>query len=303
VDRPGRKNVADEFSQGYAHAPVLKSRFQTAFIWESSNNGCHMPRYALQYLAGTFTVSIDVTLSVWPQPNTQTFQSAHENMMSIRYLGPSIGFGGNGINFTARGLVLGDSRGAVDVEIGFVQSLLNTQTFATYQAVPMPRFVRRVQPNLPVKDGAANDIWYKTDAVKQFPAGVMAKLGSGRWGPMQGLGFVIKTHDQVKSTFPLTFPGTATAISNFSLTRDFTTAVAVRVRPTGTPAQIFCLEQVDWQASYVGAVAGGIWAPNPAGHQYYNVQAVQQTPAPYLIPPTIPLAAPVANTAEVAQRF
>ena len=70
-----------------------------------------MPRYTLQDLAGTFTVGIDVTLSVNAQPNTRTFQIQNDIMMDFGYRGPSIGFGGNGIEYTARGMIFGNSRG------------------------------------------------------------------------------------------------------------------------------------------------------------------------------------------------
>jgi hypothetical protein len=262
-----------------------------------------MPRITLQGTNPDFSVDLEAALSVNARPNTQAFEWPKDFMVDIGYNGPSIGFDGFGIEFTATGMIYGNSSAQVTVEIGFVQSLTQSQALGFYRATPPRRFYRS-HSGLPVKDGDPIDIWYKPDAVMKYLPQQMATLA--RLGPMQGLGFRVKVKDQVKSSFPTVFPdpNATLNISGFSLARSFVTCVAVRVTPTNGVSQLFFLDRVTWQCAYTGnRGTDGAWTPPPEANQFYTVGPVVPANPPFLAPPEIKLTGAVANQAETIRRM
>lgn len=265
-----------------------------------------MARYTLQGVSANFTVHIDIALSVQAKPGVRTIQSADDVLWDIGYKGPSIGFGGNGIHFLGRGMLLNSTSANVGVEIGFLQSMTYSVTEGIYQSANVvPKYVRRSQPALPIKDGSPTDIWYATDgnALAKYTPQQVTTL-SRRFGTMHSFGFQIKTKDQVKSTFPTTykFPSNAAAlpITGFSLTRHFITCIAVRAKPSGAASQTFFMDRVTWQCSYVGQVGNnGMWSPAPGATQFYQVANIVRAASPFSQPNGLMLVGNTANAAEV----
>lgn len=256
-----------------------------------------MPRATLQDPAQTFHVDLDVSMRVDAKPGTQSFEFENDVMRDIGYRGPSIGFGGNGIKFTARGMIYGNSSPDVSVEISFVQTLTASVARGAYKD---GHAVERYQPELPVRDGSDTDIWYKSDSVQRYSPQQMAALA--RFGRMNGLRFEIEAKDKVKSSFPVNFPRTGTGqlpISGFTLRRTFLTCVAVRVIRRRV-RHVFYLDRVKWTCGYGGKRGiDGAWDPAPAATPFYQVGSVEPAAAPFLAPPpNLRLDGPVANQAE-----
>jgi hypothetical protein len=150
-----------------------------------------MPLYALQF--STASVHIEVTLTVLPKLGTKDFHFQDDMMREIGYYGPSIGFG---IHFRVMGAVLGtSSSGYTKLEIGVLQSLIANKTHGEYRkdGIP-PRYLRRIQPVLPIRDGVpgVEDVWLKPERKVEHLARILSRF------PRQP--FFLTVEDEVKSS-------------------------------------------------------------------------------------------------------